>query len=492
MLDICLFFSDQHSYLKQGYAGDKIVRTPNLDRIVKNGVSFDNNYTSYPLCVPARMSLMSGQLPSKCGCMGNFSVLDSSRATFAHSLNSVGYETVLCGRMHFVGPDQRHGFSKRIAGDITPIFTNRPTKAFEKERGVHLNTPTGGAHCISIIGAGNSPTLEFDRYVVERALDYLKDSYDKPQFLCVGTYSPHHPYVAPKELYDYYYEKLSDDDLDDIDLPLPAYYQNIFQDKDPKIVKAVRAAYYAMVEFTDNEIGQVYDAFQEYLKRTGHQGVFIYASDHGDHIGRRGIYGKMTFFEESSHTPMVFSGDTIAKGLRFSGATSLMDLGPTLCQLVGAPIASDTDGVSLFDQLQGGVDNLERMVISELGGSSSRKSEDNIPYAQMVKYKNYKFVHYDGYKDDAIFDIEKDPNESINLINELPELADKCKVFLNTNCAQMDKIRENAIREKQNLSITMKCDFDSAEERWHAPDAARHYPEEMVSSKIKAPDVVWK
>ena len=73
-----------------------------------------------------------------------------------------------------------------------------------------------------------------------------------------------------------------------------------------------------------------------------------------------------------------------------------------------------------------------------------------------------------------------------------PNISDKCKVFLNTNCAQMDKIRENAIREKQNLSITMKCDFDSEEERWHAPDAARHYPEEMVSSKIKAPDVVWK
>ena len=110
MKDICLFFSDQHAFLQQHYVGNGILRTPNLDRIASEGVAFMNNYTPYPLCVPARMSLMSGQLASKCGVMGNFSVLDSSRATFAHSLNSIGYETVLCGRMHFVGPDHKLSF----------------------------------------------------------------------------------------------------------------------------------------------------------------------------------------------------------------------------------------------------------------------------------------------------------------------------------------------------------------------------------------------
>lgn len=489
MTDICLFFSDQHAYSAQGYAGNRIVRTPNLDRIAEHGVVFGNNYTSYPLCVPARMSLMSGQLPSKCGVMGNFSVLPSERATFAHSLNSIGYETVLCGRMHFVGPDQRHGFSRRIAGDITPIFTNRPTEAFKKERGVHLNTPTGGPACISIIGAGNSPTLEFDRYVVEKAVDYLKDSYEKPQFLCVGTYSPHHPYVAPKELYDYYYEKIGCESLSDVDLPLPAFYSNIFQDKDKEVVRAVRAAYYAMVEFTDSEVGIVYDAFQEYLKRTGHDGIFIYASDHGDHIGRRGLYGKNTFFEEAAHTPMIFTGDGVAEGLRYSGATSLMDLGPTLCSLVGAPIAPETDGVSLASQVRGGDDDMERMVISELGGSADRKT-GAVSYAQMVKWKNYKFIHYHGLDDDAVYDIERDPDEGENIIASMPEFAMRCREFLSSHCAPYSEIKKNAEREAGNLAITMRCSFDS-DERWHAPDSARHYPEEMVSSKMKSPEVKW-
>lgn len=487
MKDICLFFSDQHAFLQQHYVGNGILRTPNLDRIASEGVAFMNNYTPYPLCVPARMSLMSGQLASKCGVMGNFSVLDSSRATFAHSLNSIGYETVLCGRMHFVGPDQRHGFSKRIAGDITPIYTNRPTEAFKKERGVHLNTPTGGAHCVSIIGAGSSPTLEFDRYVVEHALDYLKDSYEKPQFLCVGTYAPHHPYVAPKELYDYYYERVSGED--DVDYPLPSFYEGVFNDKDPEVVKAVRAAYYAMCEFTDMEVGMVYDAFQEYLRRTGHEGIFIYASDHGDQIGSRGLYGKQTFFEESVHTPLIIAGDGIRKNVKIEGATSLIDLGPTLCDLVDAPIAYGSDGVSLKKQLTEEYDDKKRMVISELGGAMDRNTH-SVPYAQMVKKGSLKYVRYCTSDKEEVFDIEKDPHETENIISSYSEFAKEAVSLLDEKCESFEKIVENAKKEEQNLSITMRCSFDS-DERWHAPDCARHYPEEMVSSKKKPKKINW-
>ena len=488
-MDICLFFSDQHSYSCQGYAGNSIIRTPNLDRIANAGVCFDNNYTPYPLCVPARMSLMSGQLASRTGVMDNFGILDSSRATFAHSLNSIGYETVLCGRMHFTGPDQRHGFSKRIAGDITPIYLNRPTEAFRKERGVHLDTPTGGAHAVSIIGGGNSPTLEFDRYVVQNAIDYLKDSYDKPQFLCVGTYAPHHPYVAPKELYDYYLDKVEASD-ETIDFPISDYYKNLFVDKSPEVVKAVRASYYAMVEFMDLEVGMVYDAFQEYLKRTGHEGVFIYASDHGDHIGNRGLYGKETFYEESSHTPMIFIGNGIVKGKRIKGSTSLLDLGATICDIAGAPIADDSDSVSLIKELKGECDDLDRMVISELGGAVNKKTGE-IPYAQMVKKGSLKYVRFFNTKEEAVYDIAIDPHETANVINKHQAFAKEAKAYLDAHCESIETIESNAIRQRQNLDITLKCTFDS-DERWRCPDCARHYPEEMVSGTSKTIPVEWK
>lgn len=236
MQDILMYISDQHAWLQQGYAGDPIVKTPNLDRIAAQGTVMQNCCTSYPLCVPARMSMMSGQTASHCRVMSNMTALDSNKATFAHCLDAGGYETVLCGRMHFVGPDQRHGFEKRIAGEQTPIFHNRPNEAFKKERGVHDHTPQGTLECLRYIGAGNSPTLEYDRYVVSEALNYLKNDHEIPQFLCVGTYGPHHPYVAPKELYEYYLERVSVPEESFWYEEHPALKGYLTQDTDPEVV----------------------------------------------------------------------------------------------------------------------------------------------------------------------------------------------------------------------------------------------------------------
>ncbi|NMA67204.1 MAG: sulfatase-like hydrolase/transferase [Clostridiaceae bacterium] len=484
MKDILVFISDQHSWQQQGYAGDPIVRTPNLDRLAAEGTVMQNCYTPYPLCVPARMSMMTGQLASRCKVMSNMAALDSNRVTFAHCLNASGYETVLCGRMHFVGPDQRHGFSKRIAGEQTPIYHNRPNKAFALERGVHDKTPQGGPSCLSVIGAGNSPTLEYDRYVVERAIDYLNGTYEAPQFICVGTYGPHHPYVAPKELYEYYYDKVTIP-ADSFDYPEhPAIEGNILRDTDPEVVRAVRAAYYGMVEFEDQQIGIVYDAFQRYLERTGREGVFVYVSDHGDQIGYRGYYGKSTFYDTSAHIPMIFVGDGIEKNRKIQGATSLLDLGPTLCEMAGAMMPPNADGVSLYPQLTGSPDNLERMVISELGGEIAFFTK-KFSYGQMVKYGKFKYIHYYNYDEyDVLFDLDNDPNEAVNIIADYPELVEKMRSVLLKACRPIEEIKENAKELNENLEILVRCTYDNEDERWHAPECARHYPEYMVKSKL--------
>ncbi|WP_312425858.1 sulfatase-like hydrolase/transferase [Lacrimispora sp.] len=487
MKDILVFISDQHAWLQQSYAGDALVRTPNLDRLAAEGTVMQNNCTSYPLCVPARMSMMSGQLSSRCGVMNNMTALDSNRVTFAHCLNAGGYETVLCGRMHFVGPDQRHGFEKRIAGEQTPIYHNRPNEAFARERGVHNFTPQGSLACLSAIGGGNSPTLEYDRYVTDRAVAYLEESHSKPQFLCVGTYGPHHPFVAPRELYEYY--------LDKVDVPEesfsypehPAIAGSLVRETDPEVVRAVRAAYYGMVEFEDQQIGKVYDAFQTYLKRTGHEGVFVYISDHGEHAGYRGYYGKSTFYEQSVHTPMIFVGAGIAKGRELHGATSLMDLGPTLCEITGTIQPPRADGISLCPQLGGGADNVERMVISELGGSfhCQGPQKGKFYYGQMVKYRSYKLIHFDGYdEDDVLYDLAKDPKESVNVIAEYPELAADMRAYLQVQCAPGEQIISHAQEQQENLQVLVKCNFDDEFERWHAPECARHYPDPMMKSKL--------
>ena len=255
-----------------------------------------------------------------------------------------------------------------LPGDITPIYQNRPA-TIKQERGVHDRTLQDAPSCLAAMGGGDSPTLAYDRYVVSRALEYLQQDHEKPQFLCVGTYAPHYPYVAPRELYDYYHDRVAIPEASFHYPEHPALAGKKARDMDPEVVRAARAAYYGMVEFEDRQIGAVYEAFQAYLKRTGHEGVFVYVSDHGDQIGDRGYYGKNVFYEQSSHTPMVFVGDGIPRGRRLFGATSLMDLGPTLCELAGAPLPPAADGRSLCPQLAGGEDDLERMVIAEVGGS---------------------------------------------------------------------------------------------------------------------------
>ena len=483
MKDILLFISDQHAWRQQGYAGDPVVRTPNLDRLAAEGTVMQNNYTSYPLCVPARMSMMSGRLASRCGVMSNMAALDSNCPTFAHCLDTAGYETVLCGRMHFVGGDQRHGFARRIAGDITPIYQNRPA-TIKQERGVHDRTLQDAPSCLAAMGGGDSPTLAYDRYVVSRALEYLQQDHEKPQFLCVGTYAPHYPYVAPRELYDYYHDRVAIPEASFHYPEHPALAGKKARDMDPEVVRAARAAYYVMVEFEDRQIGAVYEAFQAYLKRTGHEGVFVYVSDHGDQIGDRGYYGKNVFYEQSSHTPMVFVGDGIPRGRRLFGATSLMDLGPTLCELAGAPLPPAADGRSLCPQLAGGEDDLERMVIAEVGGSMGRGAA-GFSYGQMVKCGRFKYIHYDGYDEaDALYDVDADPEETTDLRDRHPQLVARMRALLAEKCRPVDQIRAAAEQMRENLGILTRCDFDNTEERWRAPECARHAPEPMVKSRL--------
>lgn len=459
--DILLYMSDQHSYNLQGYAGNKIVRTPALDRLATEGTSFSNAYTACPLCVPSRAAMISGQLPSNNGVLFNFNSINSDQATFLHSLTVAGYETVLCGRMHFVGPDQRHGYARRIAGDRTPVFANPVPKRSNdqtKVRGFDENSS------VYYIGAGDSPVLAYDRYVVEKALAYLKEDHDRPQFLTVGTYGPHFPYVAPKELYEYYYSKVPMWDVRDPGWEHPAL-DGKMRETDPEVARAARAAYYGLVEQQDRHIGQVYQAFNEYLARMGREGIFIYVSDHGDMNGTRGYYGKQVFYEPSSHVPFVICGAGIPRGKVVSHPVSLLDVGPTVCNLAGSEVLPG-DGKSLLPSLTGAEDDSERMTVTEqyaylsAGGSSM---------GRMIRWKNWKFFTYSGFPDaDVLFDLEKDPDELDNVIEKYPQVAEKMRAAA-SSYKSYDEIMVHEEWVVRQLRLLMQCDFDDFEERWQCP-----------------------
>lgn len=179
--DILIFMSDQHSPEFSGW-GNTPVDTPVLDRLKKSGTSFEAAYTASPLCVPARMAMMSSLLPSRTGIFTNQDTLPDLTPCFTHALVEAGYETVLIGRMHFLGKEQHHGFTRRLAGDITPVTWNPPVKAIQREFGP-LSLCARESNCMDIIGAGESQVIQFDRMVIKTALDYLKENHQKPQFI---------------------------------------------------------------------------------------------------------------------------------------------------------------------------------------------------------------------------------------------------------------------------------------------------------------------
>ncbi|AJG99857.1 hypothetical protein LF65_03294 [Clostridium beijerinckii] len=487
--DIIIFLSDQHAEFCTGYSGEKVVRTPNLDKIAADGTVFDNAYTTCPLCIPARMSMLSGQLPSKTGVLDNEGSIPSDQSTFLHSLGAEGYETVLCGRMHFEGPDQRHGFTKRIFGDITSLYTGDFSSFKERKHYALTLTEIG---CLQIIGGGNnSPTLEYDRQVINAALKYLKEDHEKPQCIVIGTYAPHFPYVAPVEEYKYYLDKVQYPKTlrEGCNYDHPVLSGKLKDTSKDTVIKT-RAAYFGMVEFVDRNVGLVYDAWNNYLKRNEKEGVFVYLSDHGDQVGERGLYGKKTFFESSVHIPMIFQGNGIKQGIRIKSPNSIMDLGITLCDLVGAEAPPEQDGKSLIPQLENGEEDFERVIFSEFVENSS--DNQKVP-GRMLRKHNWKYITYKGYEEsDLLFDIKKDPYELENIKDRYKDVSVEMRRLI-TKDWDAEKILRNYKIRARHLKIQKQwiknTEIDQSE-RWKTTMEALEYPEIMYKSDIELPEQI--
>ncbi|MFV0353280.1 MAG: sulfatase-like hydrolase/transferase [Oscillospiraceae bacterium] len=413
--DILLFISDQHSPYFSGWYGNNVY-TPNLDQLCSEGVRFDEAYTPCPLCVPARMAMLSGQRASRTGIFTNNDALPNTTPTFLHSLVAAGYETVLIGRMHFVGEDQRHGFTHRIAPDFTSSGWVRPPWVID-DFGVHTQT-MGYKWCTHVVGGGTSPVLCYDEMVARAAQQYLSVPHKKPQFIVVGTYGPHFPYVAPPALFLKYLKQFgSNFPTDGLKSPLNPVIDSLREPAFNKdVALACQAAYAGLVEYTDTLVGEVRSAWNNFTKLKGAQQVFGYLSDHGDTVGEHGLFGKKTFFERSAKVPFIFAGDSIAKNQISTAPVSLLDLGPTMCSLADANPLPKTDGESLADILQGSAGNTNRWVYSE---SMDKNPDGDWTYGAMIRKGKYKYISYPRYaKQDMLFDIEKDPHETHNLANE--------------------------------------------------------------------------
>lgn len=470
--DIIIFFSDQHSPLYTGVGGSNVVRTPNIDKLANDGTNFQAAYTSSPLCVPSRMSFLSGRLPSKTGVLNNYNALASDETTFLHQLANEEYETVLCGRMHFMGADQRHGFTKRIMDD----FTTTTWGIWDKITGQlgFLKKSLGWRHCHEHVGAGVSPVLEYDKLVVKTALEYLEQDHEKPQCIVVGIYGPHSTYISPDELYDYYLEQDLSRETNSRDYDHPAIeHKRDFVDDDR--IKRARAAHFGMIENMDKQIGEVRASWQDYLNRNNREGIFVYMSDHGDQMGERDLYGKQSFYEHSARIPLIFAGNGIKDNNEINHPVSIMDIGDTLCDIAGASKKSFSDGNSLINYLNGNGE-MSRVIYSEFVETNE---DGSFTPCRMVRKDKYKLISYYKHEEhDLLFDLEKDPLELKNIKNLKPNIYNELKTLLNTEW-EPELVLKRHIQNVENQevlgrfgTVTGSEDF----ERWQIPESVIKQP----------------
>jgi choline-sulfatase len=343
--NILLVVADQLAARALPMYGNPVVLAPNLARLGEEGLVFERALCASPLCVPSRASLMTGLLPSRTGAVDNAGELPASVPTFAHVLRAFGYRTVLVGKMHFIGPDQLHGFEERPMTDIYPAGLDWiPDWQLADDQRLPWYHDLG-----SVVRAGpveSTLQIEYDTEVIERACATLAQPGPRPLLLVVSFTHPHDPYEVPREHWDRYRDAVIDppaapDPADDP--PTRRLRAMVGEDRlsDEQVLRA-RRAYYAAVSLVDDYLGAL-------LERASASAgtITVFTSDHGDMLGERGLWYKMAPFEGSIRVPLIVHAPDRIAPARVAEPVSLLDVAPTIAALAGGELEA-VDGIDLL------------------------------------------------------------------------------------------------------------------------------------------------
>ena len=413
--NVIIIMTDEQPHSYMGAMGNKNIITPNMDKLAKEGIIFDAAYTPSPICAPARASLMTGRHGHVHEVWDNAAPLRSDCPTFGHSFTVAGYRTVLCGKMHFVGPEQLHGFSERWTQNIYPAtfdWTNSNRESIYVNKGQNIDR-------VFDAGIGRRPDFDFDEEVMfrtENGLRYLNRlNDDVPLMMLVSFVGPHYPFVAPRKYWDMY---------SDVDFDLPYLPDDFMKNEsdhlrwarahgkfetlvpDSIIIKA-RRAIYARTTLVDEYIGQIINLLKEFDMYDNT--IIVFTSDHGSMMGEHGLWHKNNALEMSARIPLIFSGKGIPSGRRTSEAVSLLDLGVTLCKLANIEMLYPvTDGRDISDLVLNKRAEEEGLAIMENYGEGAKKGY------RMIRKGKYKLIYVPG-GDIDLYDLENDPGEWTNL-----------------------------------------------------------------------------
>ncbi len=428
-----------------GCAGHPMIRTPNIDRLAKEGAYFNAAYCGSPVCAPARASLFTGMFPSDVDSWCNSTPLNGDRPTWGHRLRDAGYYTMATGKLDltsnvdlgFEQVDTTHGHEVRP--DITSLF-RRPLCYRVDERP-------------SIDGRILNAEHE-DVRTLHNARSFLRDKapgLSQPWAMFVGFVGPLPGFRVERQYSGIYspdavpVPRVPADYLETMPEPWEATraYKRIATPIPEQRVRRAIAAYYGNVTAVDERIGEVLSQ----LERSGLRGntVVVYTVDHGRSLGEHGMWFHNEPTDHSSRVTMIVSGPGIPAGKRIDTPVMHVDLFPTLLELAGASIPAGLRGHSLAPMWQGRTGNHPGVAYSEC------HAEGTCTGSFVVRRGKWKYIHY-TYYDSLLFNMEVDPQEMDNVIGA-PEgrLASKELYEILRSLVDPAEMTERAFRRQEQM-----------------------------------------
>jgi len=418
---ICII-GDDHAANVLGCYGNKVVRTPNLDRMASRGVRFTHAYANAPLCSASRQSLLTGKYPHACGVTLLRTSFPGEQTTIAEHLQQYGFRTGIIGKTHF-NNDLPHGFQTRVdtreyrkhleenPPEKPPanLETRPPWKPFRDPASIWLN-------------ADGRPSQYYDKddlgtFLANKAVEFIDSNKDNRFCLWVGFHEPHSPFNFPVEYAGKYKPE---------DMPLPAgsneddrWIPAIFRDLSDEKKRGIIASYYTSVEYLDKNVGLILDE----LERTGldKNTLVIYIGDQGYLLGHHKRFEKHMMWEEAIRSPLIMqAGGRFGEGRSVEALTEFVDLTPTILQTLGIEPMTQIQGESLMPVLQGETTEHKDIVFSEFLADNKA----------MIRTSEWKYIFTSGKRDlgqgyatgyppsgilHRLYNVLNDPEETTNV-----------------------------------------------------------------------------
>ena len=461
--NILFIMTDQQRYDCVGANGNKIIQTPNLDRLAAGAANFSRAYIQAPVCVPSRASFFNGRYAHAHRNRVNYTPIKADEVLLPALLQQAGYRTGLVGKLHLYyrypptsAEAGRIGFDRVEMHDgvrFTDRWSDYVTWRNARDPLKQIHYRALAAEVPKLAGrlpAGTNPFRaaideEFTdtTWTGQRARAFLRDfaGRDDPFFLFASFWKPHSPFEVPKP-FDSLYNDI------DIPLPKPETLEEIRRlppplvklilrgssppyDMDRRRLEWIYRSYYGAITHIDREVGLILATLAE----TGQENetIVVFCSDHGDQLLEHGLMGKNVFFEASTRVPLVMRYPPRIKPQQYDNLVETIDVLPTLLDLAGVPQPYHCHGrslVPLVGDARQGWQNREAVfsenIIPEIitAGSMDFQFEKGKgvkgirhPDAKMVRTERWKYNYYpEGFAE--LYDLANDPLEQRNLAGE--------------------------------------------------------------------------